>query len=61
MLTATVKKEGGKETLVISVPLSEPRASKSGTTMLVASETVKGAAQYQGKDLTINLNAYFKP
>ena len=49
--------------LVIRIPMQEPTASASGKTMVVA--TTRGNqvsdCQYDGKPLTVGLNAYFKP
>lgn len=46
--------------LTIVVKAGEPRRSKSGNTMLVASETQKQAVDVNGNQVTIALNAYFK-
>lgn len=50
-------------TLFIEIPLSEPRPSGSGKTLLVATTggAVKTSEQINGKALTVSLNAYFKP
>lgn len=48
------------KTMTIVVPLQEPRASKTGKTMLIASESDKKATTYKGQDVTVSMNAYFK-
>lgn len=50
-----------KGVLLIEMPIaSEPAASKSGKTKLVASTqgAVKTGVKVQGEELTVNLNAY---
>ena len=46
--------------LIITIPMSEPEASKSGKTLVVASThgNVKTDVMVKGKPLTIGLNAY---
>ena len=51
------------KTITITMPLTEPKQSKSGKTMVIASTNGNQAteAKYQGKVITLGLNAYFKP
>ena len=58
MITAEVK---GKN-LIITMPLETPHASSSGRTMIVASSggPTKTEAQINGKQITVNLQAWFK-
>jgi hypothetical protein len=55
----TMNAEIKGDKLVISISLNkEPRLSSSGKTMLVASETVKGALNHNGAPVTVAVNAY---
>ena len=47
--------------ITIVVKANTPKLSKSGNTMLVASETQKGAVDVNGKKVTVAINVYFKP
>ena len=47
--------------ITIVVKANTPKLSKSGNTMLVASETQKEAVDVHGKKVTVALNVYFKP
>lgn len=49
-----------KDELVIRIKMSEAKGSTSGKTMLVASETKRGAVDVKGKSLTVGVNAYYK-
>lgn len=63
-LKATVRKEkDGTKTLVIEATMHEPKPSKSGNTLMVAGTygNVKTEAQVDGKEVTLNLNAWIKP
>lgn len=55
-----IKKEGGVDMLHIKMPLSEPRPSASGKTLVVATSAGNKAttAVVNGKPVTIGLNAY---
>ncbi|HNT35241.1 MAG TPA: hypothetical protein PKH07_09615 [bacterium] len=61
--TAGVKVEVDKKkgTLTIVLPLQEPTASGSGKNMVVASTkgNMRVDAEYDGKPLTIGVNAYY--
>lgn len=52
--------EGNELVIRIPAELKAPRASASGKTRLVASETSKGEINVQGKPLTVAINAYIK-
>lgn len=49
--------------ITIEMPLIEPKQSKSGKTMVIATTNGNSPteAKYQGKIVTVGLNAYFKP
>jgi hypothetical protein len=48
--------------LVIRIPLQTPRPSSGrGKTMLVASGSLKSTDVTPGKDVTVAVNAYYKP
>lgn len=52
--------------LTIEVPLQAPKISASGKSYLLASDTTKNAAEYTDasgakKQVTVALNAYYKP
>lgn len=52
--------------LKIEIPLSAPKLSASGKSFLLASDTTKNAAEYTAADgskkqVTVAVNAYFKP
>ena len=55
-----IKKEGEVDMLHIKMPLSEPRPSASGKTLVVATSAGNKAttAVVNGKPVTIGLNAY---
>lgn len=52
-----------KKTLTVEMQLEDPRPSGSGKTMVIA--TTSGGkvsdAKFNGKAVTVNLSAYFKP
>ncbi len=50
------------KTLVIEIPLQDPKPSASGKTLVVASShgNVKTEAVVKGKNVTVGLNAYIK-
>jgi hypothetical protein len=59
MTTLTVK--GNKATLTFDlVEVKDARASSTGKTRLLASETVKGV-EYQGQPLRVQVNATIPP
>lgn len=50
--------------LIITIPVgpaSKARLSSTGKTYLLASESAKNAVQHDGKDISIQVNATFKP
>jgi len=47
--------------LVITIPLQTPTPSSSGKTLLYATGTLKNAAEIDGRQLTVTINAYAKP
>ena len=51
------------KTLTVVMPLETPKPSASGKTMVIASTrgNMVSDAQFNGKAVTIGLNAYFKP
>lgn len=51
-----------KKTLTIVIDLNEPRKSKSGATMVIASTggNQRTDATYKGHPVTVGLNAYYK-
>lgn len=51
------------KTLTIVMSLDEPKASQSGKTVVIASTHGNAAAgcEYDGKPITIGVNAYYKP
>ncbi len=57
-----IVEENGKKFLVIKIEMLEPRRSASGKTMVVASTlgNIKTGAKFDGKELTVGLNAYYK-
>jgi len=59
--TITAKIENGR--LIISMPVTEPKPSVSGKTLVVASThgNVPTAANVRGKPIIIGVNAYIKP
>lgn len=62
MLKATIDKKAN--TLTIVIEMQKPTLSASGKTKVVASthgNVVLADCQYDGKPLTVGLNAYFKP
>lgn len=61
-MKATIDKKA--KTLTIVIDLQTPAASASGKTMVIASTRGNVSlpdCTYDGKPLTIGLNAYFKP
>jgi len=61
-MEVTIDEKARKMTIVM--PLNKnPRSSKSGKTMVIASTqgNQRTDAKYQGKEVTVGLNAYFKP
>ena len=60
MAKVTVDKKAG--TLTIVLPLQDARPSKSGKTMVIATTNgnVETDASYDGKSVTIGVNAYYK-
>ena len=57
-MQVTYDRKTGDITIVVKA--NEPKLSQSGRTMLVASETVKEAADVNGHPVTVGVNIYFK-
>ena len=59
--TITAKIENGR--LVISMPVTDPKPSVSGKTLVVASTrgNVATTASVRGKPVIVGVNAYIKP
>ncbi|KKL52694.1 hypothetical protein LCGC14_2282880 [marine sediment metagenome] len=58
-MATEIKVSADGKKLVVTLDIAE-RVSSSGKTLLVASDTVRGA-EYKGEDkLTVAVNAYFK-
>ncbi len=57
----TIKEVGGVKTLIIEAPLQTPKLSSTGKTFIVASSggTVKTGVEYEGKPISLGLNAFF--
>jgi hypothetical protein len=49
-----------KKTITITVPLQDPKASKSGKTKVIASLTGETDQTFKGKPVHVSLNAYVK-
>ena len=51
------------KTMTIELPLQEPKPSASGKNMLIAttSGNQKTDSTYKGNQVTVSVNAYFKP
>jgi len=47
--------------LTIEVPLGTPRLSSTGKTYLLASENGKNIVKHEGKDISVQVNATYKP
>jgi hypothetical protein len=60
LMTLEVDKDKGE--LVIRIPLQQPTPSASGKTLVIASTrgNVTTKTEYDGKPITIGLNAYLK-
>lgn len=61
-MQAEIKKEGGVDVLHIKIPVTSPRPSASGKTLVVATSGGNQAttATVDGKPVTIGLNAYIR-
>ncbi len=61
-MTAEIKREGNVDVLHIRIPVSPPRPSASGKTLVVATSggNKATAAIVDGKPVTIGLNAYIQ-
>jgi hypothetical protein len=61
-MNAEIKKEGGVDILHIRIPVSEPRPSASGKTLVVATSAGNKAtgALVNGKPVIIGLNCYIQ-
>jgi|GEM_PF-7120858 len=55
-----VKVDEKKKIITITIPLQEPKKSKSGKTEVIASMTGETDQTYKGKPVHISLNAYIK-
>jgi len=49
-----------KKVITITIPLQEPKKSKSGKTKVIASMTGETEQVYKGKPVHISFNAYVK-
>ena len=60
-MTAKITKQGNIEVLTIEMPISV-RPSNSGKTTVIASTNgnIMAGIEYDGKPVTIGLNAYYK-
>ena len=60
-MVAKIVKQGNVEILTIEIPISV-RASNSGKTTVIASTNgnIMAGIEYNGKPVTIGLNAYYK-
>lgn len=58
-MDVTITKEGADEFITIRTKLSPPRASQTGRTMLLVSDTRKAIVDWNGHPLTVGLNVYF--
>lgn len=47
--------------ITITIKAQTPRLSGSGHTMLVATETLKEAAEVEGHQVAVGVNVYYKP
>lgn len=47
-------------TLTITIPLQEPKKSRSGKTRIIATESGETTARYEGKSVFVSVNAYVK-
>lgn len=56
----TVKVDEKKKTITITIPLQEPKKSKSGKTEVIASLTGETDQTFKGKPVHVSLNAYIK-
>ena len=63
MSDMNVKVDKKNKKLIIELPLRTPAPSKSGKTMIIASTNgnVASNAEYEGKVVTVGVNAWFKP
>jgi len=61
-MQAEIKKENGIDVLHIRIPVTEPRPSATGKTLVVATSAGNKAttAVVNGKPVTIGLNAYIQ-
>lgn len=59
----TVEMSKDKKAMVVTIPLSEPKASASGKTLVVASSHGNQATPVivAGKPVILGFNAYIKP
>lgn len=57
-----MKAEIKGDNLIVTIPINEPKLSKSEKTMVIASSggNKETEAVYKGKKVIIGLNAYFK-
>ena len=46
--------------ITVKIPVSAPRESSTGKTMIVATETAKNVAVFDGHPLSVGVNVYFK-
>ena len=60
-MKVTIEKQGNIEVLIVEIPVSV-RPSNSGKTTVIASTNgnVMAGIDYNGKPVTIGLNAYYK-
>ena len=55
-----IKVDEKKKIITITIPLQEPKKSKSGKTEVIVSMTGETDQTYKGKPVYISLNAYIK-
>ena len=55
-----IKIDEKKKTITITIPLQEPKKSKSGKTKVIASATGETDQIYKNKPVHISFNAYIK-
>lgn len=58
----TVVIDTKKKTMTVTMPLGKPTPSASGKTLVIASTrgNLKTGVKYEGKEITLGLNAYIK-
>ena len=56
----TVKIDKCKKMITITIPLQEPKKSKSGKSTVIASYSGETDETYDGKSVCVSFNAYIK-